>query len=135
MSELKERSQMAINEFKKLFHENKLNEKIEINLYKENDDLIELNEIWSEKFPNEGFATKTLLLLIGVCDKYSVDIFLRVLPLRYSPSEYMDRNGEYSSKNKKFLSGDVLKDWYLRHGFVLINNEGLIMIRKGEKHE
>lgn len=135
MPELKERSQMAINEFKKLFHENKLNEKIEINLYKENENLIELNEIWSEKFPNEGFATKTLLLLIEVCDKYSIDIFLRVLPLRYSPSEYMDRNGEYSSRNKKFLSGDILEKWYSKYGFVLVNKEELIMTRKGKKYE
>jgi hypothetical protein len=124
-------SQIAIDEFYKLFYKEYLNKNIEINIYKESDNLIELNEIWSEKNIGEGYASKTLTLLTNTCMKYKVDIYLKVLPLRYTPSPYMDNNLGLSDRNNKFLSKEILQKWYERNGFKIIDQKKFIMKKKG----
>jgi hypothetical protein len=126
-----EPSQKAIDEFYKLFYKENLNKIIDINIYKENNNSIELNEIWSEKNIGKGYASKALTLLTNTCMKYTVDIYLKVLPLRYSPSPYMDKTLCLSDRNSKFLSKEILQKWYEKNGFKMIDQEKFLMKKNG----
>jgi hypothetical protein len=113
------------NEFKKLGYNNFITIKLE----QINENLVELNEIWSDKEIGKGYASKTIKLLIKWCQFYQSSITLMVLPLRYSPSKFMDRDNEYTNRNKKYLNKIALTIWYKKYGFELVDHKDNLMIR------
>lgn len=120
----------VISTFYKSFKDEGLSESVDILVCEDNESRIELTEIWSEKNSGNGYASSALKLLISICYANNVSIVLKVLPLRYTPSKFMDRSCEFTDKNKKFLDKKSLQNWYKRYGFKMIDNNNSIMLKE-----
>lgn len=114
------KSELTIYEFNSLLKSNNLEYKVDISLFVEDENTIELNEIWSN-YISKGYASKTINLLTKLCDKNNIDIILKVEPLRYEDNP---------EKNKNLLTKQELIKFYEKNGFKIVNKKEDIMKRK-----